>query len=254
MGPEAETVPEIVRVADPAEAAALRLAHLSEFFDPFLSAFALDTLRVGGEVWVSRSDLGVDGMFLYLESERFGSTFTRSPAVAEAFASFHPGASIFSDFPFGRASEVFGIYRCPLGEGELAHRFSHPVRAAGESDRDEVLRLMQDVHGVVDDRWFASIARPREVCFVVDGAAEVAGTGWVSVANGHARLHSLSVRPRYRRTRVGTDLWHARAAWARHAGAEDVLTEISDGNAASRAISEAGGMRRVGEIYRSVKG
>ncbi|MCI4370109.1 MAG: GNAT family N-acetyltransferase [Thermoplasmata archaeon] len=247
-------VPALERVPDEPAVAALSLGHLSDYFDPFLVPFSLDTLRVGGEVWVSRTAAEVDGLFLYLESERFGSIFSRSPSVVDAFSTFHPGASIFSDFPFGRASEVFGIYRAAIGGSAEPHRYSHRVRAAEESDRDGVHALMRSVHGVVDDRWFASLTRERETCFVVEGTDELAGTGWVSVANVHARLHSLSVRPRYRRTHVGTDLWHARVAWAGHAGATEVVTEISDHNGGSRAISEGGGMRRVGEIYRSVKG
>jgi GNAT superfamily N-acetyltransferase len=245
--------PGIERFGAAGDVGGAEFGHLSEYFDPFLVPFALDTLRVGGEVWVSRSPDGIDGLFLYAPSERFGSIFTRSPAVAEAFSTFHPGASIFSDFPFGAASETFGIYRVSLDGAPDGHRYSHPVRAADEGDRDGVVGLMRNVHGVVDDRWFDSLLREREMCFVVDGPAEIAGTAWVSVAHGHARLHSLSVRPRYRRTRVGTDLWHARVAWARHAGARQVLTEISDHNRPSQAIAEAGGMRRVGEIYRSVR-
>jgi RimJ/RimL family protein N-acetyltransferase len=248
-----DLLPAIERVPDPAAAQDLVFGHLSEFFDPFLLPFTLDTLRVGGEAWVSRSPGGVDGLFLYLDSEKFGSTFTRSPSVAEAFSTFHPGASIFSDFPFGRSSEVFGIFETPERTVPSPHRFSHAVRVAQESDRDEVVRLMRNVHGVVDDRWFATVRPAGETCFVVDGAGELAGAAWVAVANGHGRLHSLSVRPRYRRTRVGTDLWHVRMAWAHRVGADRVLTEISDHNTASRAIAEAGGMRRVGQIYRSVR-
>ncbi|MCI4326198.1 MAG: GNAT family N-acetyltransferase [Thermoplasmata archaeon] len=253
MVTDSSVVPGIGRIGDPGEVEPAEFGHLSEFFDPFLVPFAIDTLRVGGEVWVSRSEVGIDGLFLYVASERFGSIFTLSPAIAEAFSTFHPGASIFSDFPFGPSSEVFGMYRASLDDSPDPHRYSHRVRAAEESDRDDVLGLMRNVHGVVDERWFASLLREGETCFVVDGASELAGTGWVSVAGRSARLHSLTVRPRYRRTGVGTDLWQARVAWARNAGARDVLTEISDHNLPSRAIAEAGGMRRVGEIYRSVR-
>jgi GNAT superfamily N-acetyltransferase len=253
MTSEPSTVPALERVADAAAVDALRLGHLSEHFDPFLRPFALDTLRTGGEVWVSRSGNDVDGLFLYLESEGFGSIFTLDRAVAEAFSTFHVGRSIYTDFPFGAAPETFGIYAVELGPIPPTHRFRHSVRFARDADRDAVLRLMRDVHGGVDDRWFRSMVRNDEVGFVVDGPAEIAGVAWVSVAGSTGRLHSISVRPRYRRTGVGTDLWHARAIWAERAGARRLLTEISDQNPGSRALSEAAGMRRVGELYRCVR-
>jgi GNAT superfamily N-acetyltransferase len=242
----------VERVTDPSALGSLDLGGLSEFFDPFLSAFALDTLRVGGEVWLSARPGSVHGLFLYLESERSGSVFTRLRDVAESFAGLHAGSPVFSDFRLGAKSEAFQVFEgAPTGTAP-AHQFRHPVRAAGDEDRDELLGLMRGVHGVVDDGWFRTVVREHEVGFVVDGDREIAGAGWVSVSNGVGRLHSLSVRPRYRRTRVGTDLWHARMRWAAGNGARRVVTEISEHNVGSRAIAEAGGMRRVGEIYRSV--
>ncbi|HXQ94045.1 MAG TPA: GNAT family N-acetyltransferase [Thermoplasmata archaeon] len=245
-------VPVIERVPDARSARALPLGHLSEFFDPFLLPFALDTLRVGGEVWDSRAGDAVDGLFLYLDSEGFGSIFTRDPAVAQAFSTFHPGRSIYSDFPFGSAPEVYGVYEGDLASEPPGHRFRHAVRLALGPDREAVVRLMRDVHEVVDPRWFEPMVREDEVGFVVEGGNELAGAGWVSVASDHARLHSLTVRSRYRRTGVATDLWHARAAWAAQAGARRLVTEISDLNSGSRALAEAQGMRRVGQIYRCV--
>ena len=62
-------------------------------------------------------------------------------------------------------------------------------------------------------------------------------------------MHSLAVRPMYRHLGLGTDLLFARLLWARAAGARSVLSEIADQNLPSRAVAEAGGMRRVGEIF-----
>jgi RimJ/RimL family protein N-acetyltransferase len=246
-------VPVLERVTDETHARALSLDGLSEFFDPFLRPFLLDTLRSGGEAWVSRSGERVDGLFLYLEAETFGTIFTHDPAVADAFSTFHVGRSIYTAFPFGPFPEPFGIFVRELEGGSAPHRFRHAVRLARESDQAETIRLMRDVHGEVNEPWHRRPGRNDEACVVVDGMGELAGVAWVSVANGHGRLHSLSVRPRYRRTGVGTDLWHARALWAASAGARRLVTEISDQNAGSRALSERAGMRRVGEIYRCMR-
>ncbi|MCI4370207.1 MAG: hypothetical protein L3J81_02625, partial [Thermoplasmata archaeon] len=172
-----ETLLPAERCPDLASLDELRLRGLSEFFDPFLGAFARDTLRTGGEVWVSRSGDSVDGLYLYLESERQGAVFTHSRPIAESFSARHSGSSTYSDFPLGTRSELFRIYEGTATGPDPSHRFRHPVRAGGDADRLEVLGLMRGVHGVVDDAWFTSIARENEVCFVVEGDRELAGVG-----------------------------------------------------------------------------
>jgi ribosomal protein S18 acetylase RimI-like enzyme len=249
-GDEPEPVARIERVADEDAARRLLLPGLSTYFGPFLHRFAIDTLRSRGEVWVSRSPSGVDGLFLYLEAERTGSIFTRSSAVAGTFASFRPGSSVYTEFRLGREREPYGIFVGPTAARD--HRFRHPVRPARESDRVGILSLLTSVYGAVAESWFDRVEREDELGFVVDGHAELAGAGWISLESGIGRLHSLAVRPRYRRLGIGSDLWHARAFAASHAGASALLTEIAELNVPSRRIAEAGGMRRVGAIYRCV--
>jgi GNAT superfamily N-acetyltransferase len=244
-------VPGLERISEPDSVGRLVLRGLSEFFDPLLPAFTRDTFRAGGEVWLSHSGGSVDGLFLYVESEKLGAAFTRSRPVAESFFALHPGSSTYADFPMGVRSEVFRLYEGSAVGNDFGHRFRHPVRPGAEGDRTEVLRLLRGVHGVVDDAWLTPMARDEEACFVVEGDGELAAAAWVSVSNAVGRLHSLSVRPRYRRTGMGTDLWHARMQWAAAGGARRVVTEISEHNVGSRAIAEAGGMRWVGQIYRS---
>jgi GNAT superfamily N-acetyltransferase len=235
----------------PEEAEALRLPDLSEHFQPFLHHFMRESLRCGGEVQVSTTAGEPDGIFLYHDVEREASIFTRDRAVAEAFHRLRDHVSVFSEVEVAARSDVFLVYAADLGERTTGHRFSHSVRAAVRRDRPAVLALLRGVYDQVDERWLESAPYQYEACFVVDGAGELAGAGWVTVVNGHGRLHSLTVGPRYRRSGVGWDLFWARLQWCQHAGATHVISEISEHNVASRAIAEAGGMRAIGKMYRS---
>jgi GNAT superfamily N-acetyltransferase len=229
------------------------IGDLSDFFNPFLRHFMAEALRCGGELQVWTSGQKATGIFLYHPVENEASIFTRDREVAERFHAARERAAVFSEFELEPRSEVYHIYASDQPDWPSEHRFSHPVRVARTDDLPGVIELLREVYGRVDERWVTTYPSDREECFVVDGADELAGVGWASVVNGVGRLHSLTVRPRYRRSGVGRDLFYARMGWTRRAEARRVISEISEHNVASRGIAEAGGMRAIGKIYRSVR-
>lgn len=243
----------IERLGDPESLALLATSNLSDFFNPFLDHFARTAIRGGGEVWVSKAGPSVEGLLLYNHVERVGSIFTRDPTIAEALAGLKERMAVFSEFPLGARTEVYYLYSVPVPRGSAPHRFRHRVRLARAADHDAILRMLTEMYGQIDTSWLESLPRGDEKCLVVEIDGQVAGAGWVVVVNGHGRLHSLSVRPPFRRLGIGTDLWHARILWAERAGAFQVISEIDDRNVASEAIATAGGMRRIGRMYLSVR-
>lgn len=224
---------------------------LSEFFNPFLNRFAREALRGGGEVWLSKESLTVKGLFLYNTVERVGSIFTRDGTLAAAFFGVKDRASLFSEFPLGTKPEIYHIYAAEPSGDPNPHRFAHPVRLARATDRPAIVRMLNQMYGQIDTSWLRASSPEGDQCFVVEVGGEIVGAAWVSVVGPHGRLHSLSVKPHYRRIGIGTDLWHARMQWARRAGARQVITEIWEHNAPSLAIATAGGMRRIGRIFLS---
>lgn len=227
---------------------------LSDFFNPFLTHFVREALRGGGQVWGSCPGPVVDGLLVYNVVERVGSIFTRDRSIAETLFGVPDHLALFSDFRLGNRTETYWILAADLPLPGPPHRFTHPVRIAREGDGPSIVRLMKEMYGRIDTSWLQFPASPGEECLLVEVAGEIAGAAWVSVVDRHARLHSLSVRPRYRRMRVGTDLWHARLLRAERAGARHVITEIAEANAASLAIATAGGMHRVGQVELSYRG
>jgi RimJ/RimL family protein N-acetyltransferase len=223
---------------------------LSSWFQPFIPHFVAEVLRCGGHASAACEGDALTGVWIYHDAEKVGTVFTRSRAVAERFASLQAAGSLFSEIPLGVPGELYHIYAMDLESGTDSHRFRHTVRAAEPSDAERILPLIREIHGPIDDHWLRPISPNSEKGFVVEVSGELAGVGWVSVVNGNARLHALSVRPPFRRTGIASDLLYARILWARSAGARRVLCEISEGNVASRRVAEQGGMRPVGQIFR----
>lgn len=243
--------PGSVRAVTSEEAGTLALPSLSEHFDPFLVHFVKEAIRCRAEVWVMQRGTAIDGLLLHHSPEGIASVFARERRVAEILFSMCQQVSVYSDFELSTGSERYWVYSADSGSESPNRRFAHPVRAVEPADRGAILSLMRAVYGSVDEVWFETTPADLEAGFLVEGDEEIAGVAWATVVDGFGRLHSLSVRPRYRRTGIATDLWHARMAWARRMGAGRVVTEIAESNLPSRTIAEAGGMRVAGTIYRS---
>jgi RimJ/RimL family protein N-acetyltransferase len=240
-------------VTGPDEADRLEFDDLSDFFNPFLHHFVREALRGHGEVMVSRQGANINGLLIYNIVERIASIFTRDREVAESLFGTRESLATFSDFSLTARTETYHVYAAERPGNSNVHRFAHPVRLARAGDHPAIERMLQQMYGRIDTSWFGGVSRAEEKCFVVDVGGEIAGVGWVSVVGDRSRLHSLSVRPRYRRMGIGTDLWHARVLWAWEAGAHQVMSEISEHNAASVAIAEQGGMQKIGRLTLSYR-
>ena len=251
--PSSDSPYRITRWPDAASAAEGSLGDLSDFFNPFIPHFITAALRSGGEVWASWAGSDIDGLLLYNEVERVGSVFTRHPAVAQALFETRDPVALFSDFPLTTRTETYHIFRTERSLPVDGHQFAHRVRLARPRDRPRIVQLMQEMYGRIDANWLPVLPSSEEKCLLVEVGNQVVGVGWVAVVNGHGRLHSLSVRPHYRRMGIGTDLWYARVLWAYRAGARDVLSEIADQNVASQAIATSAGMQKVGRLFLSYR-
>jgi GNAT superfamily N-acetyltransferase len=237
-------------IASPDDLDGLRPGDLSDWFNPFLEHFMLESLRCGGEVALAVEDSEIRGIYLYSPAERIASVFTRSRRIAEELARRRDRISIYAPFELAPSSEPYLIYSAGAEPWIDGGGFAHAVRLAQASDLPEVARLLRAVYGEVDERWIATMPHATERCFVVEVDGDMAGVAWASLAGGAGRLHSLSVRPRYRRLGIGTELFRARRLWLRAAGADPTISEIAERNLPSRRIAEAGGMRPVGRIFR----
>jgi GNAT superfamily N-acetyltransferase len=238
-------------IARAEEIHALSLGDLSDWFNPLLEHFMLESLRCGGDVSVAEGPSGVAGVYLYSPTEGLASAFTRSPEIASEFFRRHASVPMYASFALVLHAEPFLVYSGGAGSGPSEERFVHAIRIARSSDLPEASRVLRDVNGNVDDRWMSSMPYSSERCFLAEVDGELAGVAFASLVGRTGRLHSLAVRTRYRRLGVGGDLFRARRMWLSAAGADSLLSEIAERNTPSRRIAEGGGMTVAGRMFRN---
>ena len=224
------------------------------YFQPYLEYWIKETLEIGGEAYVSETADGEgSGLFLYDDYEKAGSIFTRSREVFDYFYKLKPFKSIYAELQTEHPKEVYDIHTIDLENSSLEHTFSHAVSVADMEQIKEIQQFMLSTHPGTNPRWLDVALRNGDRCVTVRFGDEIAGVGWLSLVNGIGRLHSLFVRPRFRRIGVGLDILFARLLWLKSKSARLALSEISVNNLESSRISTRGGMKVSGQVYQYFK-
>jgi len=224
------------------------------FFQPYLEYWTKETLEIGGEAYVSETAAGnVSGLFLYDAYEKTGSIFTQSREAFDYFNRLRPFKSIYAELQIEHRNEVYDIHTIDLERSSLDHTFSHAVSVADEDQVREIRQFMLSTHPGTNPRWIDVALRNGDKCVTVRLGEEIAGVGWLSLVNGVGRLHSLFVKPRFRRMGLGLDILFARLYWLKSKNARMAFSEISANNCQSSRISMRGGMRVTGQVYQYFK-
>lgn len=224
------------------------------FFQPYLEYWIKETLEIGGEAYISETAAGnSSGLFLYDDYEKAGSIFTRSREVFDYFYALRPFKSIYSELKTEHPKEVYDIHTIELENNSLDHTFSHAISVADMELIEEIRQFMLSTHPGTNPRWIDVALRNGDKCVTVRLGDEIAGVGWLSLVNGIGRLHSLFVKPRFRKIGVGLDILFARLLWLKSKHARMALSEISVNNIQSSRISSRGGMRVSGKVYQYFK-
>ena len=190
------------------------------------------------------------GLLLYDDYEKAGSVFTQSREVFEHFYRLKPFKSIYAELLNERLKEVYDIHTTDLESSSLDHAFSHAVSVADREQIEEIRRFMLSTHPGTNPRWIDVALGNGDKCVTVRLGDEIAGLGWLSLVNGIGRLHSLFVKPRFRRIGVGLDILFARLFWLKSKHSRIAFSEISVDNLQSSKIAKKGGMTGSGLVYR----
>jgi GNAT superfamily N-acetyltransferase len=226
------------------------LPHSISFFEPHLRHYAKETLEIGGEVLVSTgSDGAISGLFTYDSYEKTSAIYTRSGEVFDHFIGLRPFNHLFSEFRTGRDAETYDIFSKEFGGPRLGHRFGHEIAVAQQEDIESIERFMDSTHPGTNKKWVRAAFSNGARCFVAKVGDDIAGIGWLSFVNRIGRLHSLFVRPQFRRFGMGRDLLYARLLWLESKHARSAYSEISRFNPASSSIASKAGMKIVGQVY-----
>jgi ribosomal protein S18 acetylase RimI-like enzyme len=224
------------------------------FFESYIQYFIKEILEIGGEAYVSRTAAGaISGIFLYDDSEKLGTIFTKSREVFDYFYELKPFSFLFSEMKTEFKGEIYDIYTLDFENLNLVHRFSYEISIAEEGHIDEIEQFMAATHPGINRRWVSVALKNRDRCFIVRLSNEIAGLGWLSLVNGVGRLHSLYVKPQLRRIGIGEDILNARLLWLKSKHARSVFCEISRHNVASSGNVLKAQMRVSGQLFQYFK-
>ncbi len=220
------------------------------FFQPYLEYWIKETLEIGGEAYVSETEAGNgSGLFLYDDYEKAGSILTRSREVFDYFYKLKPSKSIYAELQTEHPKEIYDIHTVDLENNTLDHTFSHTISVADIEQVEEIRQFVLSTHPGTNPRWIDVALTNGERCITVRLGDEIAGVGWLSLVNGIGRLHSLFVKPRFRKLGAGLDILFARLLWLKSKHARMAFSEISVNNLQSSGISVRGGMKVSGQVY-----
>jgi|SRR5271157_1254194 len=223
------------------------------FFEPYLQYFIKEILEIGGEAYVSRTPEGaVSGIFIYDDSEKLGTIYTRSRQVFDYFYELKPFNFLFAEMRTEVENEVYDIYTVDLENLAIVHRFSHEI-SAEEGHIDEIEQFMVSTHPGINRKWVNVALKNGDRCFIVRLSKEIAGLGWLSMVNGVGRLHSLYVKPQFRRIGIGEDILYARLLWLKLKHARSAFSEISRYNLLSSRIAVKAQMSVSGQVFQYFK-
>jgi len=193
------------------------------------------------------------GLFLYDHYEKAGSIFTLSREVFDYFYRLKPFKSIYAELHTEHPKEIYDIHTTDLENNSLDHKFSHAVSVADREQIEEIRQFMLSTHPGTNPRWIDVALRNGDTCVIVRLGDEIAGVGWLSLVNGIGRLHSLFVKPRFRKMGIGLDILFARLLWLRSKQARMAFSEISVNSLQSSKTALKGGMKVSGQVYQYFK-
>jgi GNAT superfamily N-acetyltransferase len=220
------------------------------FFEPYLQYFIREVLEIGGEAYVSRtSEDNVSGIFIYDDFEKAGTVYTRSREVFDYFYGLKPFNFLFAELTTEFESEIYDIYTIDLENHDIVHRFSHEISMSDEGQIGEIERFMALAHPGMNRRWVKVALKNGDKCFVVRLGSEIAGLGWVSFVKSIGRIHSLFVKPQFRKLGIGEDILYARLLWLKSKHARSAFSEISRYNPSCLRIALKAQMKVCGQVF-----
>jgi GNAT superfamily N-acetyltransferase len=104
-------------------------------------------------------------------------------------------------------------------------------------------------HPGMNRRWVRVALKNGDKCFTVRLDTEIVGLGWVSLVGSIGRIHSLFVKPQFRKLGIGEDILYARLLWLKSKHARSAFSEISRHNSPSTRIGSKAQMRVCGQVY-----
>jgi len=219
------------------------------FFDPYLKHDLVETLQSGGEAYFSKtSDDVITGLFMYDGYEEGGTIYTKSRQVFDQFYAMKEFSYLYSELKTEHPSQPYDICSVNIEKTVPIHNFKYRVTLI-ENNIDDISRFMLLASPGTNEKWIRVALDNGDICSVVKIGGRIVGMGWASLVGEVGRVHTLYVKPQFRRTGMAQDLLYARLMWLKSKHASSVFAEISHDNIASLAHVMKMGLTVQGQVF-----
>ena len=224
----------------------------SRYFAAFLPVFARRAVGSGDPALVALSASRIVGLLTHDGESGVGSLFAADAGVARYLLKKLRTSDFFLEAN-GTSWDLTGVQAIDAFEIlELADPQAVPfdasvVRPMGAHDLPAVQGIAEQVYLGRAGRWITSSFQDGDLAFVATVDGHIVGFAFATVAGTEARLHSLTVLPRYRARGLGTELMAARLSALSALGVRRAVVEISQHNAASLRVAYRAGFAPVGK-------
>ncbi len=221
------------------------------FFEPYLKHDLKETVEAGGEAYLAKTSDGViTGLFMYDGYEEGGTIYTNSHEVFDKFYGLKEFTFLYSELKTEHPSQAYDICTMNIEKVKAVptHNFKYQVTLI-ENDVDEIERFMVAASPGTNQKWVRVALNNGDICSVVKIGDRIVGMGWASLVGDIGRVHTLYVKPQFRRTGMAQDLLYARLMWLKSRHARSVFAEISHDNIASLAHVMKMGMTVSGQVF-----
>ena len=247
------------------------LAAVSPVLAPFLEDFARKAALSKDTTAIAVAGTRIVGFGMNNREAKIATILGENTVITETLRSFLRAKDFFTDtrhvIPEGLRSEALGygvtisesnaynvfetyqVVRRELDGGPIPSYDVTLVSRMAERDLPEVSLLARRVYRVPSERWLRSVFDSGDLAFVARVGGKIVGFAFASLANGHGRIHTLTVLPEYRNSGIGKELMRARLAALRTLEATDVIAEIADWNLPSLQVAWRHGFQPVGKMF-----
>jgi ribosomal protein S18 acetylase RimI-like enzyme len=221
------------------------------FFEPYLKHDLKETLESGGEAYLSKTSDGViTGLFMYDGYEEDGTIYTKSREVFDQFFALKEFSFLYSELKTEHPGQAYDICTMNIEKAKIVptHNFKNQVTLI-EKDVDEIERFMVAATPGMNLKWIQVALNNGDICSVVRIGDRIVGVGWASLVGDIGRVHTLYVKPQFRRMGIARDLLYGRLTWLKSRHARSVFAEISHDNLASLAHVMKMGLTVSGQVF-----
>ncbi len=218
----------------------------SKYFTPFLPMFARRALASNDPAVLATDDDRIVGLFIHDRESNVGSLFAEDEAVALSLSKRIRVNDFFAEDKLARPDKPFDTFLVlELRDPKAATYDVELVRPMTGDDIPSVTAIAETAYQGKAKQWIRSSYEDGDLAFVaVHG--KVVGFGFATVADGAARLHTLTVLSEFRARGIGSEIMAARLATLAALGVERVIVEISMHNAASLRVAYKFGFQEIG--------